>query len=94
MSLALSSVQETPTVGAVSLMANEFPAERRGAEGVCGCASVYLMDVWACGVATAAGTKGKEETRERMQPPGCSGNPCAPGFLDHTTGRAAFTILL
>lgn len=76
-SLALSSVRETPTVGAVSLTANEFPAKRRGAEGVCGCAaaSVCLMDVWVCGMATAAGTKGKEETRERMQPSGCSGNP-------------------
>lgn len=81
--LALSSGQETATVSAVSLTANEFPGGGVVAVYVCVYECVclcILKGVWTCGVATTTWKKGEGKNRKRIQPPGCSGNPNTPGF--------------
>lgn len=84
--LALSSGQETATVSAVSLTANEFPGG--GVVAVCVC---VLMGAWTCGVVTTAWKKkgGKKNTATRML-----WEPLHTRFQGHTTGRGAFTTLL
>lgn len=73
--LALSSGQETPTVSAVSLTANEFPGGGVVVV-VYECVSDECLDMRGGNRCK----KGVGENRKRKQPPGCSGNLHTPGF--------------
>lgn len=86
---SLSSGQETPTVSAVSLTANEFPGG--GVAVVYASVSDECLDIWASNrcMEDGSGGKQKEKTATRML-----WEPLYTRFQDHTTGRAAFTTLL